>query len=192
MILSGQVDVPEPQYVETDIGTWVTRAQGAVYATTWRTLAASIPLETMGKSYTGEVQTGWTWILLNQAIQIGGNTGNQEAEYDKITTYHSVTLPGGIELPFGLRQTTMQAYAQVPMSIDVQVAETHLQTQLYRRLEQLIGEDGQVMQVTYSASEVQGQLVVTLEAECLEEIGRTVEFPGEVGHIPPQGEYLER
>ena len=55
-------------------------------------------------------------------------------------------------------------------------AQSLLEGRLLERLEELVGEDGTVTSVDYSARAVEGRLQVTLTAECREEIGR--EVPG--------------
>ena len=46
-------------------------------------------------------------------------------------------------------------------------------------------EDGEVLRTDFTVREENGILVVTLLAECREQIGRVVEFEGQVGHILP-------
>ena len=52
-------------------------------------------------------------------------------------------------------------------------------------LDRLVGEDGEVLRTDFTVREENGILVVTLLAECREQIGRVVEFEGQVGHILP-------
>ena len=44
---------------------------------------------------------------------------------------------------------------------------------------------GEVLRTDFTVREENGILVVTLLAECREQIGRVVEFEGQVGHILP-------
>ena len=53
--------------------------------------------------------------------------------------------------------------------------------QLKDRLERLIGEDGQIDSIRFSAKVEDGQLKVTAQAECQEEIGKEVP-----GAAPPE------
>ena len=52
-----------------------------------------------------------------------------------------------------------------------------LEDGLKRELERLVGEDGEVLSVTYTARASGGLLRVTAQAECREEIGREVPAP---------------
>ena len=62
------------------------------------------------------------------------------------------------------------------MEVDREAAQALLEEQLQKQLAALIGEDGTVESVRFSARVTDGQLEVTLTAQCLEEIGE--ERPG--------------
>ena len=59
---------------------------------------------------------------------------------------------------------------------DQEAAQALLEEQLKKQLAALIGEDGQVEDISFSARVSGGRLEVTLTAQCLEEIGQ--ERPG--------------
>ena len=71
------------------------------------------------------------------------------------------------------------------MALDAEAARTLLEERLLERLDGLVGEDGEVLRTDFTVREENGILVVTLLAECREQIGRGVEFAGQVGHILP-------
>ena len=58
------------------------------------------------------------------------------------------------------------------LTVDACAAQELLEQQLYRRLEGLVGEEGEVVCVTWSARIADGQITVTGTAECREQIGR--------------------
>lgn len=61
VLISGAVTLDAPQYSELEnLGQILVRAQGQVFARTWHTMTASIPLEAQVKSYTGEKASRWT------------------------------------------------------------------------------------------------------------------------------------
>jgi similar to stage IV sporulation protein len=62
------------------------------------------------------------------------------------------------------------------VDIDLDAAQTLLEQQLSKQLEQVVGEDGEINTVQFSARVNDGLLQVTLLAECKEEIG--TELPG--------------
>ena len=185
ILISGVIDVPEPQYADPDLGTRITHAMGNVWARTWRTLEARIPLEAQVKRYTGEEVTRYSLGILDRRLNFYGNSGISLDKYDKITSSHSLTLPGGRVMPLVLRVERYRGYATEPVALDAEAARTLLEERLLERLDGLVGEDGEVLRTDFTVREENGILVVTLLAECREQIGRVVEFEGQVGHILP-------
>lgn len=88
-------------------------------------------------------------------------------------------------MPLALRKTEYRAYETVPAALDPDAAQAMLEEQLADRLEKLVGEDGEVVQVNFAAREAGGILTVTAKAECREQIGREVTFEGTVGETTP-------
>ena len=185
ILISGVIDVPEPQYADTDLGTRITHAMGSVWARTWRTLEARIPLEAQVKRYTGEEVTRYSLGVLDRRLNFYGNSGISLDKYDKITSSHSLTLPGGRVMPLVLRAERYRGYVTEPAALDAEAARTMLEERLLERLDGLVGADGEVLRTDFAVREENGILVVTLLAECREQIGRVVEFEGQVGHILP-------
>ena len=63
---------------------------------------------------------------------------------------------------------------------------------LRQRLEALLAAgEGEILQEDYVARVEGDTLVVTLVAECREQIGRTVERPGTTGHTQPEAQIGE-
>ena len=68
------------------------------------------------------------------------------------------------------------------MSIDAEAGEELLHERLEERLNELMQtKEGEVLQTEFTAVRKDGVLTVTLVAECSEQIGKTVEFEGQVG-----------
>lgn len=176
VLISGVVDLKEPKYATVDAGQRTVHARGNIWARTWRTLEAEIPLTADVKQYTQEKETSWSLIALGHTLNFFGKGGISPAGYDKITTTHTFTLPGGRAMPLALRETVCRAYQTVPMALDPNAAQTLLKERLQTRLESLVGEDGEVMGVDFTAREADGLLIVTLKAECREQIGHEVPF----------------
>lgn len=176
-LISGLVTLEPPIYSDLPTRYYETHARGRVWARTWRTLTAAIPLTAQVKTYTGEEKTVWSVNLLGNQVEIFGNSSISWPFYDKITTVRQGRLPTGEALPISLRQETFREYEVRSVSIDLQAAQSMLEEQLLRRLEELVGEDGEV-RATQTKVWVDGTLFkVTMESECLEEIGR--EVPGQ-------------
>jgi len=184
VLIAGVMDLQEPQYSNIDMGWLVVRASGSVRARTWRTLEESIPLTAAGKSYTGAEQTFYTAKILWKELDFFKNSSISYERYDKITSTRMLTVAGR-EMPLGLITATVREYTVTPAPLNVEEAEARLTQILESRLSALMdANEGKVLRtdlVTRMAGDV---LTVTLLAECEEEIGRTVELPGDVGRIP--------
>ena len=90
----------------------------------------------------------------------------------------------GREMPLGLITTTLREYTVTRMPLNVEEAEERLKQLLLQRLDDLMdANDGNVLRSDFVTRMADGLLTVTLLAECEEEIGRTVELPGETGRV---------
>jgi len=174
VLIRGSMRLDPPIYSENP-PLWVpVRAMGRVEGRTWRVLTAAIPLEAEVKVYTGEEKSRWSASVLGQRVNFYQNSGISYDRYDKINKMWTLTLPGGMELPFALRRETCRAWESVSAAVDLQAAQAMLEEVLSSRLEELMGETGQVVSQSVSAVEREGLLTVTLTAECREELGRFV------------------
>ncbi len=181
VLISGTVTLEPPLYSDAPARYYQTHARGRVWARTWRTLTAAIPVETEVKDYTGAEKSVWSVNFFGRRMKIFGNTGISWPMYDKITTVRPAVLPGGRELPLALHRETFREYLSQSVEVDREAAQALLEEQLRKQLTALIGEDGEVESIRFSARETGGRLEVTLTAQCLEEIGE--ERPGE--EMPP-------
>jgi len=176
-LISGTVTIQPPLYSNLPVRTYQTHARGRVWARTWRTLSAVIPLETMVKDYTGQSKTGWALDIFGQRIEIFRNSSIEWPFYDKITSVYQRTLYENVKLPVSLVREEIRGYEPTLQSVSVQDAQELLENRLLTRLKSLVGEDGEILSTRFEAR-VEGSLLrVSLQAECREEIGR--EVPGE-------------
>lgn len=176
VLISGTVTLEPPLYSDRPARYYQTHARGRVWARTWRTLTAAIPVEAETKDYTGAEKSVWSVNFFGRRMKIFGNTGISWPMYDKITTVRPATLPGGRELPLALHRETYREYLPRTVEVDQEAAQALLEEQLQKQLAALIGEDGTVETTRFSSRVTDGQLEVTLTAQCLEEIGE--ERPG--------------
>ena len=173
-LISGTVHLKGPKYSETpDLGTLQVRAEGRIYARTWRTLCAEIPLPSTVKRYTGQESALWSVTLLGRRIVFFGKSGISSDKYDKISKTWTLSLPGGGDMPFSISRETCRAYTLNSVDVDRAAAEAMLEARLLEALEELVG-DGEIVGTAFSARVDEGALQVTLQAECTEEIGRFV------------------
>jgi hypothetical protein len=90
---------------------------------------------------------------------------------DKITEYHPLWLPFGLRLPVTLvteRITSYGVYDGLRPEAD---ARAEGETQLLSQLARTVGPDGRVLKTDISARRQGAYLLVTLRAECEEQIG---------------------
>lgn len=148
-------------------------AQGEVWALTTRTLSAATPLQALGRAEEGEEQQGYGMDFLGRRLNFYGNSSNLDIGCDKIAILYPITLPGGLELPFGLWRTTWQSWSQTPLTVQPDSARQYLEGLLERRLDRIL-DGGQVLSLQWQTEEREGAVTVTLTAQCLEQIGRPV------------------
>ena len=174
VLISGLVTLEPPQYSDQPARYLRTHARGRVWARTWRALTASIPLEAAVKTYTGEERTVWSVTALGRRIEIFGNSSISWPLYDKITSVCQAALPGAGAIPLCLHKDTFREYRTERVRLDLPAARDLLEERLAAQLALLIGEEGEVVSTQFSAREEGGSLLVTLLAECREEIGEEV------------------
>ncbi len=176
VLISGTVTMEPPLYSGLPERYYQTHARGRVWARTWRVLTAVIPLEATVKDYTGEEKSAWSLDIFGRRIKIFGSTSISWPMYDKMTTVHQASIPGRGPLPLSLEREDLREYRPRTVQVDQAAAQALLEEQLLKRLDALIGEDGETESTQFSARVSGGRLEVTLTAQCLEEIGE--ERPG--------------
>ena len=184
VLISGTLDLKEPEYGTVDFGYMVVRAVGDVTARTWRTLEETIPLTVQVKEYTGEESRGYGIKFLWFDLDFFENSSISQGRYDKITETAELTLFGRT-MPAALTTVTKRGYTLREEPVDRDTAAAQLEEILQVRLAELMeAHQGEVLRTDFVTREENGRLTVTLLAECREEIGRTVEREDEVGRIP--------
>lgn len=174
VLIRGSIRMDPPMWSENPVRWMPVRAMGKVEGRTWRTLTAAIPLTAAVKDYTGEEAVRWSVTILGRRKDFSQNSGIPFDRYDKISSTWNLTLPGGRVLPFSLRRETFRAYETAALPVDPAAAQAMLEERLLEKLAQLLGETGQEVSHSFAAGQRDGLLVVTLTAECREELGRFV------------------
>lgn len=184
VLITGELDLKEPEYGTVDLGQLIVHAAGSVTARTWRTLEETIPLSGWGKAYTGEERTGYGVKIFWFELDFSENSSISDGRYDKITKTEQLTLFGR-PLPVWVTAVTVRPYELEERALDREEAALRLEQALSARLEELMAANhGQVLRTDLVTREEGGRLTVTLLAECREEIGRTVKRDGSVGWVP--------
>ena len=176
LLISGTVDTQGP--VNPSVATRLLAGRGKVYGRTWYDLSIKIPLRYELKTYeekeNHEISIHWG----TKRVKFGGKeSSNIGTNCDKIIKMIKPTLPGGFALPFSIEIATRRPYTTQTVERSRSEAEEMGKEQLLAYLHQQI--DGEISTTRFSSA-VQGDwLLVTLSAECLEQIGQSVAIPVE-------------
>lgn len=138
-------------------------------------LTAQVPLTVRQRGVPLSSRTRYALDIGKKRIKLYGKGSTLGGDCDKITQYRPVCLPWGLRLPITVAAETVTAYGpstDVPRS--TREARDEGESLLRRQLEELLGDTGTAENVRIDAVEQGSWLLVTLRAECLEEIGREV------------------
>lgn len=165
--------------VENDYsGVRYLRGMGKVYGRTWYTLRCQVPLTELEKAYTGEEATRRAVLLGKKRCNLYFSSSFSGDTYDKIVNWNQCKLPGDIPLPVTVVTETLRGFELVETRRSQEEALALADTILTARLGQCV-EDGQVLSRELTAQVVEDTLLVTLTAECEEQIGKFVEIQKE-------------
>ncbi len=170
-VTEGQILISGVEDMDT-VGARVLAGMGKVEARTWYALSASMPLTVEEKRYTGREKTGVSLIFGSRRIKFFSNSSIEGAEYDKITRRFPLTLLG-VPLPVTVTAETWRFYEAVPAARTAAEAEKAAEAILTAQLREMVEPYGEVKSTLCSSRQKGDALVVTLSAECLEEIGQT-------------------
>ena len=146
------------------------RAIGTVTARTWYELTAQAPLEAAEKTDYGAKHTRWALIFGKRRINFYKDSSICPAGCDKIINVYTLGWKGVFTLPVTVERTVL---TEVDLTAQAQTAlREEMEAQLMELLEQSVGEDGEILSASFTASEGDGVMYVTLHAECREPIGR--------------------
>lgn len=175
LLISGTVNYSSATDPSQVLRTDEVRANGEIWARTWRTLSARAPLTVTEKEYTGRSVTRHALRLGEKRVNFYIRGGISFPNYDKITTADFLTLPSGISLALAWETETFSEFTPVEREADPAALEAELTAALTERLNAAVGEGGQVLSCSSSSRTENGLLTVTFQAECLEQIGKVVE-----------------
>lgn len=163
VLLGGVADSPR--------GCRYMRAHGRIRARTWYCWTVPVPLDVCEKTGEEGAVTRVAVDIGRQRIKLYAGGSVLPVDCDKITEYRGLRLPFGLRLPVTLaveKTVTHTVYDGQRAEDD---ARAEGQRQLLAQLRQTIGEDGAILQTDVSARRQGAYLMVTLRAECEEQIG---------------------
>lgn len=170
LLISGVVD-------STRTGMRLVHGMGNVWARTWYDLSVLVPLREVQQT-AQEAKTTRIWLdfgkhqikLLAKGSMLGPDCG-------KIIHYGAVCLPGGFRLPVTVVKEQTVRYAACVTERSEDDARAEGEAALLGLLESQMTEDGSVTSTRFSAVRQGNCLLVTLRAECHEQIAQQVVLP---------------
>lgn len=166
--------------VENDFaGARYLRGMGEVWGRTWYALRWQTPLTAAEKVYTGDETTRHALIVGKKRWDLYFSSSISGPTCDKIVSYRQCTLPGGVLLPVTVVTERLRSYTIREVRRTEREALDQAEAVLRRRLERYL-DGGQVLRTELQRERIGDTLLVTLLAECREEIGSFVALPVEI------------
>lgn len=173
LLIAGAVDTEGT--ANPSVASRLLPGMGEVWGRTWYELSVRVPLTQQCKVYTGAHEHSISLLLGEKRIKLFGKGSSQTGmDCDKITERVPLTLPGGAALPAVLSVETLRPYALVPASRSRGEAQARGEAFLSAYLRTLLSQGGSVTGERFACAVQGDHLLVTLSAECLEQIGTRV------------------
>lgn len=173
LLIAGVVDTGGTE--KPSVTTRFLAGKGEVWARTWYDLTVRVPLTYEKKVYTGKEKRSHTLIWGENRLKIGAKGSSIcNVDCDKIKNQTQWTLFGLFALPVTWETETLLPYELEVTPRSRADAEAQGKDMLETYLAALLGEAGSVMQRRFSTAVEGDTLVVTLSAECEEQIGKEV------------------
>ncbi|MBE6939969.1 MAG: sporulation protein YqfD [Ruminococcaceae bacterium] len=174
LLISGVVDSPQS-------GVRLLHGLGEVWARTWHELSVAVPLTEQQRTGEGEVNRYYAVDIGKQRIKFYGKGSVTGGNCDKIIRYKPISLPGGFRLPLTVVVEEVTHWETTTWERTPEDAQREGEELLLRQLEEKLTDGGSITDTQFTAKQQGDFLLVTLQAECLEQIGETVtiaEMPG--------------
>lgn len=173
LLIAGVVDTGGTE--KPSVTTRFLAGKGEVWARTWYDLTVRVPLTYEKKVYTGKEKRSHTLIWGENRLKIGAKGSSIcNVDCDKIKYKTQWTLFGLFALPVTWETETLLPYELEIAARSRADAEAQGKDMLETYLTALLGETGSVTQRRFSTAVEGDTLVVTLSAECEEQIGKEV------------------
>lgn len=151
------------------------RGMGLVYGRTWYNLTCKVPLTVFRKQYTGRESAQKAVLFGKRRLNLYPGDSVSDTSWDKQLQWIPWALPGDIPLPVTVETALYREYEIVEQERTVEEALALADLTLTQRLAGYVG-DGKVLSRSLAYTVEEGLLVVTLTAECEEQIGQFVEL----------------
>ena len=138
-----------------------------------------MPLSLKKKRYTGAREVRRAFLIGKKRVNLYIGSSISGDTCDKIVAREKWTLPGNIALPVDMITEELRPYTLEEGRRSEAEALRLADLVLARQLEQALGEGGEVLERSLGYEIVGDTMLVTLSAECEEQIGQFVEIPKE-------------
>lgn len=149
-------------------------ALGNAKARTWYTITAKQPAVVTEKVYNGKKKVKLALILGTNRINFYSKSSIFEDSCDTITMDYHLCMDDVFSLPVRLLVQRCVYRTVQEREMNPQAREETAQNALMEVLEQRMREDGKVIAAEFAAMPREGGMIVTLKAECAEEIGEEI------------------
>ena len=149
-------------------------AAGEVLARTFHELSLSVPLETAEKTPTGRGRDRFGLLWGDKLYFFSRSSGISPPACDKILKIRHLGIEGLFSLPVAVVRESLRPYEAKPQERDAAELRPDLETELYERLRQEIGEEGEIISAFFTERRDPGLYTLTLRAECSQRIDREV------------------
>ena len=157
-------------------GVRLLHGMGRVWARTWHEVPVLVPLTVPARQETGQFHR-LAVDFGKHRIKLYGKGRMTGADCDKIVQTKAWTLPGGFRLPVTWMWERTTCYDAAPCARDRTAAQREGEAAARHLLAQELPEESSIVSIRFSTAQHNGWLLVTLQAECLEEIGEQVILP---------------
>ncbi len=174
LLISGIHTPEEDLSMESKVQHQPVRAEGRVYAQIRHEDRAVIPSEMQIKRQTGEKITRYAFHMFGKRINFYRNAGISFEKYDKINEVNLIELPFGVVLPVHFEKEVFYEYETEPVTMQEEVCVEMLKESLFKYVEQLVGDEGDILLTQYVVHQKDGVVEVAQMADCFQQIGKMV------------------
>ena len=146
-------------------------AVGSVTAETYYTLMAAAPATETVRGQAEKVCTRWALLIGKKRVNFYRNSSICTSDCDKIILLRKCEIPGLFALPLVLVREQLTEYTAVERPRDKRLLCLELEELLHSRLLDAV-DGGEIERESYTCSEAQGRVIVTLRARCSENIAK--------------------
>ena len=159
-------------------GVRLVHGMGNVWARTWYELSTLVPLKKDAAGPAGKPVKRVALDFGKTRLTLGRKGLATPAGWEKTTVCQTLRLPGGLALPVRLAVEEWTPRAVTELRRSAEEARKEGEATLLAQLETLLRPGGTVTETRFAAAEQGDWLLVTLKAECLEQIGVSVPLGG--------------